>query len=181
MKTETLGEVLYWSYANLGMAHAALSRKDATYGPLHYSIRKRLYNGLLSGDMGIRPLAEDERLKMILPQSCCYCSSAEKLAADHLIPRKRGGLDCGDNLVWSCRECNSSKGSQDVLVWLAAQNRFPPLLLLRRYLKLAIGYSAEKRLLHLRTEVVGELPFKVGALPRKYPPPDRLVLWITDV
>ena len=35
------------------------------------------------------------------------------------IPTKRGGANTGDNLVWACRSCNSSKCAHDALEWLA--------------------------------------------------------------
>lgn len=40
---DTIGEVLFWSYANLAMADAAIRRGDPFYGRVHYMIRQRLY------------------------------------------------------------------------------------------------------------------------------------------
>ena len=76
--------------------------------------------------MSIGPLADDERLKMVLPQACCYCGNHDHLSVDHLIPTKRGGANTGDNLVWACRSCNSSKCASDALEWLVKKNEFPP-------------------------------------------------------
>ena len=135
MEVTTVGELLHWRYANLAMAHAAVKAKAQKYGRVHFMIRGRLYSGLRKKTMQIGALADDERLKMVLPQACCYCGSREFLAADHLIPRKRGGANSGDNLVWACRACNSSKCASDALEWLAGRGQFPPILLLRRYLE----------------------------------------------
>jgi len=181
MKIVTLGELLYWLYANLAMAHAAVSSGSATYEQGHFMIRSRLYNGLRKGTMHIGPLADDERLKMVLPQACCYCGSRESLAVDHLIPRKKGGADTGDNLVWSCRSCNSSKCAIDALEWLAKRDQFPPLLLLRRYLKLAIEYSLEQGIMHMPINEIQDLPFTLSAIPRNWPPPNQLRLWVTEL
>lgn len=115
MEIRTVGELLHWSYANLVMAHAAVAAKRLKYGRTQFIIRARLYAGLNKGTMSIGPLADDERLKMVLPQACCYCEDRQHLAADHLIATKRGGANCGDNLVWACRSCNSSKGASDAL------------------------------------------------------------------
>ena len=93
--------------ANLAMAHSAVTAKAEKYGRTQFMIRSRLYKGLNGQTMKIGPLAEDERLKMVLPQACCYCGSRDHLSADHLIPTKRGGANTGDNLVWACRSCNS--------------------------------------------------------------------------
>lgn len=179
----TLGESLLWSYANLAMAHAAVAKGDQKYGRLHYIIRARLCKGLLTGTMSIGAVAEDEKLKLVLPQSCCYCGSKANLSVDHLLPRARGGIDAGQNMVWACRSCNSSKGEQDVLVWLAQRERFPPLLLLRRYLKLAVAISTEHGLLATPIDGVAKegLPFVLDAIPYQFPNPSQLMLWVVPL
>ena len=181
MKITTVGELLHWSYANLAMAHSAITAKSEKYGRMHFMVRARLYSGLNKGTMNIGPLADDERLKMILPQACCYCGSRESLSADHLIPTKRGGANTGDNLVWACRSCNSSKCARDALEWLECRNQFPPVLLLRRYLKLAIEMSRERELMDAMLSEASELPFSLLAIPTNYPVPNQLRLWITEI
>ncbi|MFA5863999.1 MAG: HNH endonuclease [Phycisphaerae bacterium] len=181
MEITTVGELLHWSYANLAMAHAAVTAKAEKYGRMHFIIRSRLYCGLRKQTMQIGPLADDERLKMVLPQACCYCGSREFLAADHLIPRKRGGANTGDNLVWACRACNSSKCARDALEWLAERNQFPPVLLLRRYLKLAIEMCQERKLMEAPLGNAHELPFALLAIPKVFPQPSQLRLWITEL
>ncbi len=179
MEVTTVGELLHWAYANLAMAHSAVDAKAERYGCVHYMVRSRLYAGLRKQSMQIGPLAADERLKMVLPQACCYCGSTECLAADHLIPRKRGGAHSGDNLVWACRACNSSKGARDALLWLAERGQFPPLLLLRRYLKLAIEMSQERHIMESPLAAAPELPYALSAIPKTFPPPGQLRLWVT--
>jgi hypothetical protein len=179
MKPSTIGELLHWSYANLAMAHSAITTDVDRYGRIQFMIRARLYKGLNTGTMDIRPLAEDEYLKMVLPQACCYCASRHNLSVDHLIPTKKGGKNIGDNLVWACRSCNSSKCATDVLDWLAKRNQFPPLLLLRRYLKLAIELCRERDLMNTPLDEIPELPFSLSSIPLIYPRPNQLTLWIT--
>ena len=163
------------------MAHSALTAKAESYGRTHFMIRARLYKGLNAGTMSIGPLADDERLKMILPQACCYCASTDHLSVDHLIPTKKGGKNAGDNLVWACRSFNSSKCAIDALEWLAKRKQFPPLLLLRRYLKLAIELARERNLMETNLEAVPELPFSLTAVPVSYPKPIYLCLWVNNV
>ena len=143
---KTIGDLLYWAYANLAMAHAASTDKVIEYDKKHFFIRSRLFKGLKDNAMNIRSFFDDERLKMILPQSCCYCGSTDNLAADHIIPRKEGGLDIGENLIWACRSCNSSKSATDMLEWLQSKNMFPSILLYRRYLKILINYCRANNL-----------------------------------
>ncbi len=173
-----IGEHLYWSYANLGMAHAALSDGALSYGRMHYIIRSKLYAGLTTGSMRIGSLKDDERLKMLLPQACCYCGSTQELSLDHLIPAKKGGLDIADNLVWACKRCNSSKGATDLLEWYQRHGGFPPLLLLRRYLKIVISFSVENALMETSIVNPPALPFSLDAIPLDYPDLRHLRLWI---
>ncbi|MBD3235950.1 MAG: hypothetical protein GF330_04545 [Candidatus Eisenbacteria bacterium] len=161
------------------MAHAAVSDGSIKYGKVHYIIRSRLHAGLRRGTMHVGSVADDERLKMILPSACCYCGVREGLSLDHLLPKSKGGPDKGDNIVWACRSCNSSKGGRDVLEWLAGEGRFPPLLLLRRYLKLAIEFCESNGHMEAALDDADGQPwaFSVRAIPRKVPPPCDLVLW----
>ena len=118
---ETVAERLFWSYANLAMAQVAVENGHLIYNRTAFMVRSRLYSGLFKGTLNIGGLALDERLKISLPQACCYCGSREHLAVDHLVPTRRGGQDSGDNMVWACRPCNSSKGARDVIEWLLSQ------------------------------------------------------------
>ena len=181
MEITTLGELLHWSYANLAMAHSAVTAKAEKYGRVQFMIRSRLYKGLNNQSMSIGPLADDERLKMVLPQACCYCGNRDYLSVDHLIPTKRGGANTGDNLVWACRSCNSSKCARDALEWLVEKNQFPPILLLRRYLKLAIEISRERNLMATPLAEVPELSFSLSAIPKAFPPPSQLRLWVVEI
>ncbi len=181
MEIRTIGELLHWSYANLAMAHAAITANVEKYGRTQFMIRSRLYTGLNKQTMGLGPLADDERLKMVLPQSCCYCGSRNNLSIDHLIPTKRGGANTGDNLVWACRSCNSSKCARDALEWLMEKSQFPPILLLRRYMKLTIEISRERGLMDTPLDEAPELPFSLSVIPRTFPQPGQLRLWVVEI
>ena len=180
MTISTVGESLFWSYANYGMAHAALRAGAEQYQQQHYIIRNKLYHGFLKRTMSVGSFANDERTKLTLPQVCCYCGGSESLAVDHLIPRHKGGPDRGDNMVWACRACNSSKRSTDVLEWCAKRRQFPPLYVLRRYLKLAIEYSIEHGLLDVPIAEVGTIPFSLAAIPHDFPPLRELRFWVPE-
>ena len=177
----TVREQIAHSYANLARAHAALKRGARKYATVDHMIRAKLQRRLIDGTMTMRSLYDDERIKMTAPQACCYCGTANNLCVDHLIPRMRGGPNAPDNLVWACRSCNSSKGSKDLLEWMAAKNRFPPLLVLRRYIKIVARYCEENgRLDSALDRLDGEapMPFDVRLLPIRYPPLDTLTLWV---
>lgn len=54
--------------------------------------------------------------------SCCYCGKKEKtLSMEHFIPLSNGGEWTINNIVPSCRSCNSSKGTKDFFKWYPKQ------------------------------------------------------------
>lgn len=75
----TVRELLITSYANLAMAHAAVSADAESFGKVHYMIRSRVQKGLMTGTMRLGSLYDDERVKMQIPRACCYCASPDDL------------------------------------------------------------------------------------------------------
>lgn len=91
-KFAVVRELLYWSYANLAMAHSAVSKGQEKYA----MVRARLFKGLVCGSMNVGTLFDDEKVKLRSGQMCSYCASTDKLALDHIFPQKHGGKDSGD-------------------------------------------------------------------------------------
>jgi len=180
---EFLSEYLYWSYANLAMAHSAVTNKGEKYIQINYIIRARLFKGLKQNTMNIGSIIDDERLKMKLPQICSYCGSSDNLSVDHLIPKFKGGKETGDNFVWACRKCNSSKNKTDLMEWHNKNGTFPSLLLLRRYLKVVIEYCSTNQLMDLPLDKAKTtaLPFSLEHVPQVFPKPSELRLWVTEI
>lgn len=175
---KTVKEVLFWSYANLVMAHTAFDRKQQKYATFNYMIRAKMFKGLMEGSMNIRTLFDDEKIKLLTGNKCNYCGASNSLALDHIFSQKMGGKDSGDNLIYACRTCNSSKGKKDLMEWMDFKNTFPPLMVLRRYLKLVINYCLENNLMECSVEDVKQQshPFRIEYIPAKYPSPNELVL-----
>jgi len=124
----TVGERLFWCYANLGMAEKATRDHAAEYTRQHFMIRAHLYKGLRTGSMAPRTFLRDQQIRMRLPQECIYCGSTERLSIDHIIPTNLGGEDGSDNSIWACRSCNSSKGAKDLFEWwTTCRNGMPTL------------------------------------------------------
>ncbi len=54
------------------------------------------------------------------PGLCYYCGKKftfKQLTMDHLVPLARGGRSTKDNLVPSCKKCNTKKHSMMPLEW----------------------------------------------------------------
>lgn len=174
---QTVEEWFFWLYANLGMAHAAIKEGHEKYERIDFIIRERLYSGLKKGTMHIASVYEDEKYKLNHVK-CAYCGETECLTVDHLVSKYSGGADGGDNLVYACKSCNSSKNKRDLLEWYAGKEEFPPILVLRRYMKLAYSYFAANGFLSLPyTELKGCCNlFRLDLLPYKFPSPNDLRL-----
>ena len=60
-------------------------------------------------------LSADEARKIVAnPPTCPYCKQRipfRDISIDHQQPRSRGGADAKENLVLTCKHCNSSKGN----------------------------------------------------------------------
>ena len=174
----TVKEILFWSYANLAMAHTAVDRKQTKYATFNYMIRAKLFKGLIEGSMNIRTIFDDEKIKLLSGSKCSYCGATENLALDHIFAKKLGGKDTGDNLIYACRSCNSSKGKKDMMEWMDYKNVFPPLMILRRYLKLVVIYCLENGLMECAVNQLKSQknPFNIEYIPVSYPKPSELVL-----
>ena len=178
---EKVKDKIYISYANLAMAHSAVTKKQDEYEKINLIIRAKLLKGLQNGNVNMRTIFDDEKVKLQTGQICNYCGSNEKLALDHIFPQKYGGKDDAENLIFACKTCNSSKGKKDLMEWMSFRNEFLPLMIIRRYLKLVYKYSTENNLLDKTVSELEklELPFKIQYLPTEFPKPKFLKLNIT--
>jgi len=175
---EIVSDLIFWSYANLAMAHMAVEKRQDKYSPVNFMIRAKLFKGLTNGTMNIRTIFDDEKIKLQTGQICNYCGSQEKLALDHIFPQKRGGQDDAENLIFSCRTCNSSKGKKDLMEWMDYRGKFLPLMIIRRYLKLTYNFCYNNNLLDRSINDVKNLtlPFKIDMLPTNFPNPNELIM-----
>lgn len=161
----------------MAMAHVALKNKHTNYERLDYMIRAKLYKGLNNKTQNISSVYDDEKYKLHNIK-CCYCGKNEDLTLDHLIPQYCGGKDGGENLVYACKSCNSSKSNKDLLEWCMEKKIFPPVLVLRRYLKLANTYLEDNGYLELPYSELDNCCglFRIDLLPYEFPAPKHLKL-----
>lgn len=75
--------------------------------------------GLGKAYQGAKWISRGGRLALYIRDglACVYCGASIEegivLTLDHLIPHCQGGSNASENLVTSCRKCNSSRGSRD--------------------------------------------------------------------
>ncbi len=171
MQVRTVSELIYWSYANLAMVQNAVERGVDKYDKTSFMIRSRLNKGLTTGKMRIHSLFDDEKYKVINGAKYIYCGSVENLSIDHLFPKAQCGSDDSDNLVCSCKNCNSSKVKLDLMEWHMQKGEFQSLMVLRIYLKLVFQFCMYNQILAKSIDEVDDarFSFKLPFISTKYP------------
>lgn len=86
------------------------------------------YDRIKRSQDALRPSREEGAINsFILPvraltpnsEFCSYCGEASfQIERDHVLARSLGGGNGSDNLVPSCRTCNSKKADKTFLAWL---------------------------------------------------------------
>lgn len=112
---KTLRDELYYEYAKL-MSRSAFNK-------LNYGFIGSCVKGLRSGNIKISESMREWKKEQELAKQCVFCGALQNLEMDHLIPRSRKGADISDNMVWSCKTCNTSRGNRRVYEWLGLKKK----------------------------------------------------------
>ena len=62
-------------------------------------------------------ISQWESIKQAFNNECCYCGKGLPLAQDHFIPLSKGGEYTTNNIIPSCKSCNTSKYNRDFFIW----------------------------------------------------------------
>ena len=166
---DTVKKKLDWAYANLAAYRVALENDPPRYDRNAWAVRSRLYKGLQNGSMRKQSIYKNEREKLSGISKCSYCGSGAELTLDHLFPKSRGGSDSGDNLVYCCQKCNSSKHNKDYFEWIAEKSMPTSPEIAERYLKNAYAYCEAHDLLDAANLPEDNyLPFSLESIPDKF-------------
>lgn len=65
-----------------------------------------------------------EQCKSYFEDKCAYCGKKSVLTHDHFVPLSKGGEYTKDNVMPSCRSCNSSKGQKEFTKWFSMQEYY---------------------------------------------------------
>lgn len=173
------GEMLFWSYANLQILVAANNMGKATYDRQCYMIRTKAFKAYKEGRWQINDLFKNNIWKMQSDSFCWYCGkevdSKQDLTVDHIFPRSKGGTNDMDNIMFVCKQCNSSKRDTDLLEWYFEKKQvFPPIHILAHYLKNIYLYAKDNDLLGKHRDEMERmtLPFNYRYIPLDYPQPE---------
>ena len=60
--TKTVRDEIYYCYANLAMAHTAVTKKQTVYESFNFMIRAKLLKGLKNGTMNMHSIFDDEKI-----------------------------------------------------------------------------------------------------------------------
>lgn len=111
----TIREEILYEYAKL------ISR--SAYGTIQRGFITERFQKLRDGEITMSGTIREWEREQQLPKECVFCGSTQDLTTDHLIPINRGGDDSADNLVLSCKTCNSSRGDKGVFEWLGLKKK----------------------------------------------------------
>jgi hypothetical protein len=113
---KTIREEIYYEYAKL------MSRR-AYVGKLDRGFITNRFKDLRDGHMTISGTIKDWEAEHKLPVECVFCGKTTELETDHLIPKSRGGRDSADNVVKTCKGCNTSRGNKGIFQWLGLKKK----------------------------------------------------------
>lgn len=135
---KTVRDLIYWQYAKIIAESAGVGKNKY---PFIMNRFKKLQSGEIEWSGAIREYVREREM----PNQCIYCGSTENPSYDHLISRNRNGPDISDNVVMSCKSCNSSKSDKGVYEWFKLDRRDDvPRVAEGKYLKLIYKLHEEK-------------------------------------
>ncbi len=137
---KTIEDLIFYQYAKIIASSAGIPG---------YRFIMHIMKKLSSGDLKMSEALRELKMQMSGNKNCVYCQSTKNLSWDHLIPRIKGGPNTGENGVWACIPCNSSKGMKGIYEWYGINRKDEvPRLIVGKYLKLLYEIHKAKGTLH---------------------------------
>jgi hypothetical protein len=101
---KTVKDLIFWQYAKI-------ISESAGFGKRNWGFVMKKFKQLQEGEIfwnEIREYVKEKEKK----DECIFCGKRTDLTIDHLLPRCFNGPDDEKNVIFVCKECNSSKGSR---------------------------------------------------------------------
>jgi hypothetical protein len=108
---KSVKDLIFWQYAKIIADSAGIGKKDYGFVTVKF---KQLRQGEIFWNE-IREYVKEREQK-----ECIFCGAKTNLTVEHLLPRSFNGPDVEKNLVWICKNCNSSKGARRLYEYWAA-------------------------------------------------------------
>lgn len=158
-KVRTVHDLLCKAYTDLSVADTRIDIE--LLNPTGY--RESTFGKYFRGERKPDVLMKEEREKMKKGHICHYCEkpfpSDKGLEIEHMLPTSRGGPNKNENVVYACRSCNSKKNNRDFITWaLDSDLGFPPIGLIRHYLKLVWEYCEKNEWMEMDLTEAKKLP-----------------------
>jgi|YelNatPaOPRAMG01_1025707.scaffolds.fasta_scaffold02115_22 hypothetical protein len=99
---KTVKDLIFWQYAKI-------ISESAGFGKRNWGFVMKKFKQLKEGEIfwdEIREYVKEKEKK----DECIFCGKKTNLTVDHLLPRCFNGPDDEKNVIFVCKECNSSKG-----------------------------------------------------------------------
>lgn len=144
---KTVKDLIFWQYAKIIADSAGIGKRN-------WGFVMKKFKQLQEGEIFWNEIREylKEREK---GNECIFCGKRIDLTIDHLFPRCLGGPNDEKNIVFVCRECNSSKGPRRLYEFWTSKSGLEgakyevPRIAEGKYLKFVYGVLEENGLLNL--------------------------------
>ncbi len=148
---KTIWDVINFQYAKIIACSAFGCANGKEAKSKYYGFIKKTFNDLKSGRKSWSDILREDWQLVEAEKQCIYCGGRSDLAREHIVPKslsineRCSGCDIIQgihNQVWSCRKCNSEKGTTGLYSFykkrLSEEKKFfdfiPPLVE-KKYLK----------------------------------------------
>ncbi len=149
---KTIKDLIFWQYAKI-------ISESAGFGKRNWGFVMKKFTQLKEGEIfwnEIREYVKEKEKK----DECIFCGKKTNLTIDHLLPRCFNGPDDEKNVIFVCKECNSSKGGRRLYEFWTMKKGLEgakyevPRIAEGKYLKFAYEILKNKGLLDLSTNEI---------------------------
>ena len=147
----TIRDLIFYQYSKL-ICRSAFKIPDGMQAKgKHYGFIKNSFRDLQSGVKKWSDIIREDLQFMEIDKKCIYCGSEENATKEHIVPKSLLiKVECATcdhiqgihNLIWACKSCNSSKGTQGLYEFYRSKHPFEkkffdliPPLAEKKYLK----------------------------------------------